>query len=136
MQGLDVDYRADLYSLGVVAYLMLTGQAPFEADSVVSLLHKHVYEAPPSARSLRPELPENVDAALNHMLAKQPGERYPSAAAFVAALHEQRPPEVTVYRPAQHEPVASRHVQVKQPATPMSHHASTTKPRTGPAHRG
>ena len=54
VQGLDVDYRADLYSLGVVAYLMLTGQAPFEADSVVSLLHKHVYEAPPSARSLRP----------------------------------------------------------------------------------
>jgi serine/threonine protein kinase/DNA-binding beta-propeller fold protein YncE len=107
VQGLDIDYRADLYSLGVVAYLMLTGQAPFEADSVVTLLHKHVYEAPPSARALRPELPEHVDAALSRMLAKQPGERYPSAAAFVTALHAQRSPDVTVDEPIRPAPQPS-----------------------------
>src|SRR5579871_5047718 len=118
VQGLDIDYRADLYSLGVVAYLMLTGQAPFEADSVVSLLHKHVYEAPPSARSLRPELPDNVDAALNRMLAKQPGERYPSAFAFVTALHAQRTPDVTVDGPIHPRPASP---SIAEPApTPSS----------------
>ncbi|MBV9577663.1 MAG: protein kinase [Chloroflexi bacterium] len=96
VQGLDVDYRADLYSLGVVSYLMVTGQAPFHADSVVTLLHKQVYERPPSARSIHPELPENIDAALNRMLAKQPGERYPSAAAFVTALHAAPSSDVTI----------------------------------------
>ncbi len=93
-QGIEVDFRADLYSLGVVAYLMLTGRAPFEADSVVTVLHKHVYDPPPSARVIRPDLPESVDAALTRMLAKQPGERYPTAAAFVTALHTQPAPEV------------------------------------------
>ena len=56
---------------------------------MVTLLHKHVYEPPPSARLSRPDLPDNVDAALNRILAKQPGERYPTAAAFVTALHTQ-----------------------------------------------
>ena len=94
-QGLDVDFRADLYSLGVVAYLMLTGQAPFQADSVVTVLHKQVYDPPPSVRVSRPDLPESVDAAVERMLAKQPGERYPTAAAFVSALHGQAAPEIT-----------------------------------------
>jgi serine/threonine protein kinase len=107
VQGLDVDYRADLYSLGVVAYLMLTGRVPFEADSVVTLLHKHVYEPPPSARLSRPDLPENVDGALERMLAKQPGERYPTAAAFVTALHTQPPPDIHLDHPA---PAAPRPV--------------------------
>jgi DNA-binding beta-propeller fold protein YncE/predicted Ser/Thr protein kinase len=100
VQGLDVDYRADLYSMGVVAYLMFTGRAPFEADSVVTLLHKHVYDPPPPACTIRPDLPQEIDAALSRMLAKQPGERYPTAAAFATALHAEPPAEVTVYRGA------------------------------------
>jgi serine/threonine protein kinase/sugar lactone lactonase YvrE len=99
VQGLDVDYRADLYSLGVVGYLMVTGHVPFDADSVGTLLHKHVYDPPPSARLSRPDLPESIDAALARMLAKQPGERYPTAAGFVTALNPQPAPDLTVDYP-------------------------------------
>lgn len=118
VQGLDVDYRADLYSLGVVAYLMLTGRVPFEADSVVTLLHKQVYEPPPPARLIRPDLPENVETALSHMLAKQPGERYPSAAAFVAALDDRPSPDATLFRPARTEPAVAAPVTGEQLAAP------------------
>ncbi|HEX5418347.1 MAG TPA: protein kinase, partial [Chloroflexota bacterium] len=129
-QGLDVDYRADLYALGIIAYEMLTGRVPFEADSVVTLLHKHVYDPPPSLRQARPDLPESVDAALNRMLAKPPGERYLSGAAFVAALHAQPPPRLAISgRPPDPVPtlLARKDSDVRKPAP-----ASTSPRRSLP----
>ena len=74
--------RPDVYSLGCVAYELLTGKQPFEAPSLRALLMKHITQPvePPSAR--RPELPSSFDQALLRALAKDPAERTPSAEAF------------------------------------------------------
>lgn len=84
--GQAVDHRADLYALGVITYELLTGTVPFEADSVATLLHRHAYEPPPPLREARSDLSPVVEAAVQRMLAKQPADRYPNGAAFVAAL--------------------------------------------------
>ncbi|MBI4491322.1 MAG: protein kinase [Chloroflexi bacterium] len=84
--GQTVDFRADLYALGIMAYELLAGRVPFQANSGVALLHMQVYQAPPSLRAARPDLPQHVDAAIQRMLSKAPEQRFPSAAAFVAAL--------------------------------------------------
>jgi len=81
-----VDYRADVYSLGVVAYKLFTGRLPFVGSSQVELLHKIVYETPPSPETLNPDLPANVVQNLKRALAKDPAQRYESAGQFVAAM--------------------------------------------------
>jgi serine/threonine protein kinase len=78
--------RSDLYSLGCVLFEMLTGMAPFTADSAVGLAYRHVHDdpGPPSAR--RPEVPPQLDWITVELLAKDPSARPPSAAAARAAL--------------------------------------------------
>jgi serine/threonine-protein kinase len=90
-KGGTVDHRADLYALGIVCFELLTGSTPFHADSGVAVLHQQIYAAPPELRSLRPDIPQHVVAAVTRMLAKQPDQRFPSAAAFVDALHGRLP---------------------------------------------
>jgi serine/threonine-protein kinase len=77
---------SDRYSLAVMAYEMLCGQVPFDADSTPAILHAQVYEPPPPICPKCPNLPPAVDGVLGRALAKDPGERYSSGAAFVAAL--------------------------------------------------
>ena len=79
-KGLEVDHRSDIYSLGVVAYEMLTGRVPFSGDTM-AVLHAHVYEQP----DLR-SLPAGVQGVLGKVLAKDPRQRYGSATAFAQAL--------------------------------------------------
>ena len=86
VRGLTADARSDQYSLAVVAYEMLAGRVPFEADSTLALLHMVAYEPPPSIREARPELPMEVEAVLTKALAKEPGDRYATAVAFADAL--------------------------------------------------
>ncbi len=78
--GLDVDARTDLYAGGIVFYEMVTGRVPFEADTPVAALMKHAYEEPPSPRALNPDLPAEAERILLRALAKQPDDRYGSAA--------------------------------------------------------
>ncbi len=85
-KGLTVDARSDQYSLAVVAYEMLSGQVPFQADSTLALLHKVAYDPPPPICQTRPDLPMEVEKVLAKALAKKPGDRYPSVSAFVEAL--------------------------------------------------
>ena len=77
---------SDVYSLAVVAYEMLTGRVPFLGDTPAAVLLSHVTKAMPATRELRGELSAHVEDVLRRGLAKRPEERYPSAAAFVAAL--------------------------------------------------
>lgn len=88
--GLPLDARSDIYSLGVVLFELITGRSPFEAETPVALLLKHINEPIPSLRSLRPELPLEAERVVVKATAKHPDGRYPSASdlaeAFAAAL--------------------------------------------------
>jgi hypothetical protein len=73
-----VDFRADLYSLGVVMYQMLTGTVPFTAETPLAIISKHAYEPPVPPRQLRPdlEIPASVEAVVLRALEKEPDRRW------------------------------------------------------------
>jgi serine/threonine-protein kinase len=68
----------DQYSLGVVAFEMLTGKPPFEADTSMTVMYKHCHDPLPSLSALRPDCPPALAAAVEQMLAKEPSDRWPS----------------------------------------------------------
>ncbi|MDP9200744.1 MAG: serine/threonine protein kinase [Gemmatimonadota bacterium] len=82
-----IDGRSDLYSLGVVGYQMLCGQPPFVASNTPSMLVKHLSEKPVSVDERWPDLPQDLSRAVMLCLEKDPNDRFPSAAAFGAALN-------------------------------------------------
>ncbi len=82
----DVDGRSDLYSLGVVAYQMLTGRLPFTGGNSMALLLKQVNERPRPIGDLRPEVPKAIRDAVERAMLKDPDERWPTAAAMRDAL--------------------------------------------------
>lgn len=88
IQGQAVDYRTDLYSFGIVAYEMLSGQVPFDGTTT-ALLYAQVNNPPPSIVQLNPSLPAHIEWVLSRMLAKYPSERFPNAREFVKALENE-----------------------------------------------
>jgi eukaryotic-like serine/threonine-protein kinase len=84
--GVEIDARADLYSLGCVLYEMLAGAPPFTGETPLAVLRKTVYETPVPVTAIRDTLPPEVDVALDRLLAKAPSARYPDAAHLVDAL--------------------------------------------------
>ena len=78
-QGLGVDGRSDVYSLGVVIYEMVTGRAPFVADTPVAIAYKHVSESPVPPRELDSRVPAPLEAIIMRAMAKSPAERYATA---------------------------------------------------------
>ena len=85
-QGLPVDARSDLYSIGIVLYELLTGRPPFDAESPVTIALKQVSESPVRPRELNPAVPPALDAVAMRALRKEPAERFQDADAFIAAL--------------------------------------------------
>jgi serine/threonine protein kinase len=88
IRALPVDGRADQFSLGVVAFEMLTGLKPFRADSLATLVHQIVYEDRPSARTVNDDLCEAVDRVFFRALAKTPEQRFANCAQMVEELSE------------------------------------------------
>jgi serine/threonine-protein kinase len=78
--------QSDLYSLGVVAYEMLTGTVPFDDPAPMALAMQHIMAAVPSPRQFNPQLSPEVETILFKALSKTPEERYGTGAAFCAAL--------------------------------------------------
>lgn len=77
---------SDQYSLGIVAFEMLTGRLPYAADTPIGLLYAQVHEPPPPVADLRPDCPPETAAALMRMLEKNPAQRWPDVEAAVAAV--------------------------------------------------
>ena len=84
--GETIGPASDIYSLGIVAYEMLTGRVPFQADTPAAILLSHLNKAMPPTRELSGELSLHVEEALRRALAKSPHDRYATASQFVAAL--------------------------------------------------
>jgi eukaryotic-like serine/threonine-protein kinase len=89
-QGLPLDPRSDLYSLGVVMYEMVTGRAPFTGDNPVSIAYRHVQDAPEPVRSINPDVPADFEAVVHKLLGKKPADRYASAEDLRADLRRFR----------------------------------------------
>jgi len=86
IQGQAVDAHADQYALAVIAFQMLTGQRPFQADSIQTLFYRIMAEPPEKAHKLNPTLPAAVSEVFDKALAKEPGNRYATCRELVTTL--------------------------------------------------
>ena len=86
VQGLELDARSDLYSLGAVMYEMLCGQRPFRAGALGKLLRQVVQAEAESLRLVRPEIPEELEEVVKRALQKEPNNRYRTGTEFAAEL--------------------------------------------------
>ena len=78
-KGITVDFRTDLYSLGVVMYEMLTGTLPFRGDTAVAVVMQHLNTVPPVPSSIVPEIPKAMDEIVMHAMCANVNQRYSSA---------------------------------------------------------
>ena len=86
VEGGPIDARADLYSAGIVLYELLTGRAPFEAETNLAAATMRLTEDPPPPGALRSGIPRALDAAVMRALERDPDRRYQSAEEMSAAL--------------------------------------------------
>lgn len=82
-QGHTADARSDIYSVGVVMYELLTGQPPFSGESPVAVAYQHVQQNPEPLSKLNPNVPPGLEAIVLKAMAKEPNDRYQSAAEMV-----------------------------------------------------
>jgi serine/threonine protein kinase len=87
-QGLALDGRSDIYSLGIVLYELATGYPPFAVKTLSEAAFKHVYEAPTPPRQVRPDVPAALEAIILRCLAKPPAERFATADELSRALQQ------------------------------------------------
>src|SRR6266508_3584712 len=92
----EIDGRSDLYSLGVVAYQMTSGELPFNAPTVAGILMKQITEPAPVLHESRSDVPEDLSLAIARCLEKDPSQRWPTADALRRSLESRT---VTGYRP-------------------------------------
>jgi serine/threonine protein kinase len=95
----DVDQRSDIYSLGVIIYEMLAGQAPFSSDSWGELMHLHIGVEPPPLRSRQPDIAADLEAVVHKALAKDPALRFQSMDELRQALTGSAPSTLVLRGP-------------------------------------
>lgn len=88
IRGQRVDARSDIYSLGVMLFEMVSGRPPFEAESAMTLMMMHVQDPVPDLGQLRPDVPAELTSIINKALAKDPANRFATAAELATALRQ------------------------------------------------
>ena len=89
-KGLPPSPATDIYSLGIIAYEMIGGKLPFEADESIELARMHREVAPEPLNELAPDVPENINAMVMKAISKDPEKRFADGTAFLSALEEIR----------------------------------------------
>jgi serine/threonine-protein kinase len=85
IEGVDIDGRSDLYSLGILGYELLTGTVPFKGRTF-DVIMAHLRKQPTPLREINPSIPEGYEGVILKLLAKKPEERYQSAGELIQAL--------------------------------------------------
>jgi len=93
------DSRSDIYSLGVVLYELATGRLPYDADTPLAVLLKHVHDPLPLPRAVNPDLPEEIERVILRSLTKDPADRYPTVQAMLDDIAGLPPATVPAAQP-------------------------------------
>ncbi len=99
VNGEQIDYRADIYELGIVLFQMLSGTVPFRGTTPIVVITKHMREQLPSLHQLNPEIPASIDNVIRKATAKQREQRYTSVGAFARAFRSALTQPNTSYVP-------------------------------------
>lgn len=100
IKGRQIDYRSDIYTLGITLFEAVTGRLPFEGKTHYALMHAHVQENPPPPRKFRTEIPRELEKLILKAIAKDPDRRFQTIAEFRKALLRHRKVRSRQFQPA------------------------------------
>jgi eukaryotic-like serine/threonine-protein kinase len=116
--GRSADTRSDLYSVAAVLFEMLTGRPPFEGETAVDIVIKHMNERVPSICRIRTDLPAELDQFMEKAMAKSPDDRYLTPKDFIAAIEQiqklVQPTQQKIPTPGEYNPIAENGHEYKQ----------------------